>query len=99
MKISSKIPKTAPVKNAANGNHVCERERKSIFPDGFPKIPKEKLVLETDGPYLTPHPYRGTRNEPKYTNEIAQKIADILDMSKDEVETLTTLNAKKLFNF
>jgi len=65
----------------------------------LPKIPKEKLVLETDGPYLTPHPYRGTRNEPKYTNEIASKIAEILDMTKEEVESLTTTNAKVLFNF
>jgi len=63
------------------------------------EIPKEKLVLETDGPYLTPHPHRGTRNEPKYTNEIANKIAEILDISKDEVVALTTTNAKVLFNF
>jgi len=63
----------------------------------LPKIPKEKIIIETDGPYLTPHPYRGTRNEPKYTNNIADKIAEILFLSKNEVENFTTTNAKKLF--
>ena len=63
----------------------------------LPKIPREKIIIETDGPYLTPHPYRGTRNEPKYTNNIAEKIAELLSISKKEVETLTTNNAKKLF--
>ena len=62
------------------------------------KIPRDKLIIETDGPYLTPHPYRGTRNEPKYTNEVASKIAELLSISKIEVEDLTTLNACKLFN-
>jgi len=63
----------------------------------IPKIPKEKLIIETDGPYLTPHPYRGTRNESKYTNEIAIKVAEILNFDKKEIENLTTNNAKALF--
>ena len=65
----------------------------------LPKIPTEKLVIETDGPYLTPHPHRGTRNESAYTRYIADKMADLLGMSADEIEELTTLNAKKLFTF
>ena len=63
----------------------------------LPKIPLEKLLIETDSPYLTPHPFRGKRNEPKYTNEIADKIAEILSKSKNSIEDLTTSNAKKLF--
>ncbi len=63
----------------------------------LPKIPKEKLIIETDGPYLTPHPFRGSRNEPKYTNNIAEKIAQILGNTKEEISLLTTNNAKKLF--
>jgi len=64
----------------------------------LPKIPQDKLIIETDGPYLTPHPYRGSRNEPKYTNEVASKMAEILELSKEEIENLTTINAHKLFN-
>jgi len=63
----------------------------------LPKIPKEKLIIETDGPYLTPHPHRGKRNEPFYTNLVAQKMAELLDMSKEEIEDLTTNNATRLF--
>lgn len=63
----------------------------------LPKIPQEKLLLETDGPYLTPHPFRGKRNEPLYTNHVAQKVSELLDLSKDEVEKITTTNAITLF--
>ncbi|WP_322862902.1 TatD family hydrolase [Malaciobacter molluscorum] len=63
----------------------------------FPKIPKEKIIIETDGPYLTPHPYRGKRNEPAYTTLVAQKISELLEISLEEVETFTTNNAKTLF--
>ncbi len=63
----------------------------------LPKIPLDKLVLETDAPYLTPEPFRGKRNEPLYTKYIASKVGEILDMSSDDVEELTTTNAKKLF--
>ena len=65
--------------------------------DILPKIPQEKLIIETDGPYLTPHPFRGTRNEPKYTNNISQKISEILEKEKDEIDKLTTRNAQILF--
>ena len=61
------------------------------------KIPQENLIIETDGPYLTPHPFRGTGNEPKYTNEIAQKMSEILNLTKNELADLTTKNAQNLF--
>lgn len=65
--------------------------------DILPKIPREKIIIETDGPYLTPHPFRGQRNEPKYTNNVVEKIAELLSMTKKDVENLTTNNAKRLF--
>ncbi len=63
----------------------------------LPKIPLDKLVLETDAPYLTPEPFRGRRNEPLYTKYVASKVAEILDMNIEDVEELTTSNAKRLF--
>lgn len=63
----------------------------------LPKIPLNRLVLETDAPYLTPEPHRGKRNEPAFTTYVADKMADILGMSRDEVESLTTQNANRLF--
>ena len=66
--------------------------------DILPKIPNERLIIETDSPYLTPHPHRGERNEPFYTTFVAKKIAEILNMDENEVEELTTKNAKNLFN-
>jgi len=63
----------------------------------LPLIPREKLLLETDGPYLTPMPFRGERNEPLYTTLVAEKMADILKMSVTELHALTTNNAISLF--
>jgi len=63
----------------------------------LPKIPKDKLLIETDAPYLTPHPHRGERNEPYYTVFVAKKMAELLDCTQNEMQELTTTNAKKLF--
>ncbi len=64
----------------------------------LPKIPLEKLIIETDGPYLTPHPHRGKRNEPLYTTLVRDKMADILELDAQKIEQLTTENARELFN-
>jgi TatD DNase family protein len=61
------------------------------------EIPLEKVVLETDSPYLAPVPYRGERNEPIYVQEVAKKIAEIKGISEEEVIKITTENAKKLY--
>lgn len=60
-------------------------------------VPLEKLLIETDCPYLAPHPYRGKRNEPSYVKLVAQQIADLKGLSYEEVAKETTDNAKKLF--
>ncbi len=61
------------------------------------EIPLEHLLIETDCPYLTPHPFRGKRNEPSYVKYVAEAIAELKGVSFEEVAMKTTENAKKLF--
>ena len=61
------------------------------------RIPLEKILLETDAPYMAPVPYRGRRNESMYIPVIAAKIAELKGLTLKEVETATTRNAEKLF--
>jgi len=61
------------------------------------QIPLENIVLETDAPYLSPVPHRGKTNEPAYLKFIAEKIAMVKNCSFEEVDYITSLNAKKVF--
>lgn len=63
----------------------------------IPDLDKNKLVLETDSPYLSPAPERGKRNEPSKVKFVAEKVAEFLSLSLDEIAELTTRNAKDLF--
>ena len=65
--------------------------------DFLHNIPLDRIVLETDAPYLAPVPHRGKRNEPAFMVATAQKIAEILDVTTEEIATITTNNATKLF--
>lgn len=60
-------------------------------------LPLNKMILETDAPYLTPTPHRGKRNEPAFMQFTAQRLADILELSLDEVATKTSTTARSLF--
>jgi len=60
-------------------------------------LPLNRLLIETDCPYLTPHPHRGKRNEPAYVRLVAEKIADIKGLTVDMVAAATTANARLLF--
>ncbi len=62
------------------------------------QAPLNKILLETDCPFLAPEPYRGGRNEPIYIRLLAQKIAELKEISQEEVIKQTTKNAQKLFN-
>jgi len=61
------------------------------------QLPIDRIVLETDAPYLSPVPYRGKRNEPAFMVATAQKIAEIMTTSTEEIAEATTKNATKLF--
>ncbi|WP_017754907.1 TatD family hydrolase [Calidifontibacillus oryziterrae] len=61
------------------------------------EVPLEKLLIETDCPYLTPHPYRGKRNEPAFVKLVAQQIAELKGITYEELAKKTSENAKRLF--
>ncbi len=61
------------------------------------KIPMDRLVVETDSPYLTPEPNRGKRNEPAYVKFTAERVAEVKGITLEEVAERTTQNAKKFF--
>jgi TatD DNase family protein len=71
--------------------------KKSGMDEVISKIDPSHLLLETDSPYLTPVPFRGKRNESSYLVHIAQKIADLHQMTVGEIAKITTENARKLF--
>ncbi len=67
------------------------------LPDIVKALPLDRLLVETDAPFLTPHPHRGQRNEPAYVRLVAEKIADTKNLPLEEVAQATTANAKALF--
>jgi len=58
----------------------------------------ENIVLETDAPFLAPAPHRGKRNEPAYLSLVADKLSAIFELTSEEIQQITTSNAKKVFN-
>ncbi len=65
--------------------------------DVVKKIPLEKMLIETDAPYLTPVPHRGKRNEPMYVKHVGEMVASLKGISVEEVETETLKNTSELF--
>ncbi|RYL88174.1 TatD family deoxyribonuclease [Sporolactobacillus sp. THM7-4] len=62
------------------------------------RVPLDRLLIETDCPYLSPHPFRGKRNEPARVRLVAEKLSEIKGISLDEIASVTTENAKRCFH-
>ena len=73
-------------KNSKNANEIIEM------------VPNDKMLIETDSPYLSPEPLRGRRNEPINVKYVAKKVAEVKELPFEEVERITYENAKKIFN-
>lgn len=69
-----------------------------VVKDVAKEIPLDKLLIETDCPYLSPEPHRGKRNEPKFVKHTAEKIAEIRGISLEELAKATSENTKRIFN-
>jgi TatD DNase family protein len=65
--------------------------------DAIRRVPAERLLIETDAPYLAPAPYRGQRNEPGYVGEVAKRMAAVRGVSFEELSATTTANAVRVF--
>ena len=61
------------------------------------KVPTERLLLETDAPYLAPTPYRGQRNEPSYLEEVIKKFSQIKNIEENELSEMLISNTKRVF--
>ena len=87
LKLDFYISFAGPVtfKNSKNANEIIKM------------VPNDKILIETDSPYLSPEPLRGKRNDPRNVKYIAQKIADVKGLSIDEVAEFTNQNAKRVF--
>jgi len=81
------------------GNITYSKKEDAEIFEVIRKIPLDRILIETDCPFLAPAPMRGKRNEPLFVKYIAEKIAEIKKIDIAEVEKITDENAKKLFNF
>ena len=66
--------------------------------DTFKYIPLDKLLIETDSPFLAPEPYRGKKNEPSFVKYTAEKLATLKQISYDDLIKATSINFNTLFN-
>ncbi|KAB2842809.1 hydrolase TatD, partial [bacterium] len=72
-------------------------KKAEVTQDAARRLPLDRMLIETDAPFLTPVPHRGKRNEPAYVAFVAQRIAELKGLDVAEVATQTTENAKRLF--
>ena len=72
--------------------------KNSHLPEVAKKLPLDRLLVETDSPFLSPVPFRGKKNEPGRVRYVAEKLAEIFNSNINQIADVTTTNAKTLFN-
>ena len=91
------LEEIAQCKNFSIGINGVITYKKATFRDYLPLFPLERIILETDSPYLSPVPYRGKRNESAYLVNVAEKLAEVYNLSVETIAEITTQNTLKLF--
>lgn len=77
---------------------ICTFKSAQEIRDSLKVVPQDRILVETDSPYLAPMPHRGKRNQPAYVRYVLDKVAAELEMSSEKAAAFTTANAKKVFN-
>jgi TatD DNase family protein len=88
----------APAGHYFGGSGMVTFPKADNVREALPELPRDRLLVETDTPYLAPVPYRGQRNEPAYVVEIAARLASELAISPEQLADLTTDNFFRLFS-
>jgi TatD DNase family protein len=76
---------------------VITFQNASMLRDIVKTVPLDRVLVETDAPYLTPVPHRGKRNEPAYVRHVADKIAELHGLRAQQVDDATSENARRVF--
>ena len=91
------VQKILPVVYFAFGGAITYKKNLEVMAEAVRAVPPERILIETDAPYLSPEPVRGKVNEPKYISYTARRIAEILNLTVAEVAKTTTENAKRFY--
>ena len=84
--------------NCNNNNEIITFKNSLDLQETFKFLPLEKILIETDSPFLAPVPNRGKKNEPSFIDYTAQKLADLKEINKSQLVEITTNNFNKLFS-
>ncbi|MDR1917428.1 MAG: TatD family hydrolase [Christensenellaceae bacterium] len=95
--VAKQFLKISPDLYFAFGGAITYKKNLECMADAIRAVPLDRILIETDAPYLAPEPHRGKLNEPKFMRYTAMRIAEILNLTVGEIEKITTDNAKRFY--